>query len=137
MFHPWGFWFDLLIGSKHFRFHVSIFLLLGLSSAHPVRKTSQNENTSRQLKSLISHPQRRKITFFPIFQNIKKYCKLVYYAMKNKPHRYKTKLDIQSGFLISLYTYLHPKGPWWKAACLSNMWLEYNLQLVLPIHPHL
>ena len=44
MFHPWGFWFDLSIGSKHFSFHISIFLLLGLPSAHPVNKTAQHEN---------------------------------------------------------------------------------------------
>ena len=44
MFHPWGFWLDLSIGSKHFSFHVSIFLLLGLPSAHQVRKISQNAN---------------------------------------------------------------------------------------------
>ena len=40
----WGFWFDLSIGSKHFSFHVSIFLLQGLPSARLAIKTSQHEN---------------------------------------------------------------------------------------------
>ena len=44
MFHPWEFLIELSFGSKHFSFHVLIFLLLGLPSACPVRKTSQYEN---------------------------------------------------------------------------------------------
>ena len=44
MFHLWGFWFDLSIGSKHFSFHVLIFLLPDLLSARLVRKKTQHEN---------------------------------------------------------------------------------------------
>ena len=39
MFQP--FWFNLSISSKHFSFHVLIFILLSLPLAHLVRKTSQ------------------------------------------------------------------------------------------------
>ena len=40
MFHLWGFWFDHSTGSKYFSFHVSIFLLLGLHLACPVKTIS-------------------------------------------------------------------------------------------------
>ena len=68
-FHPWpwGFWFILSIGWKHFRFHVLIFLLPGLPSARSVRKTSQHENWKRLLpigKSYRSSPGMKNTIFY-------------------------------------------------------------------------
>ena len=49
MFHPWEFGVDLSIDSKHFSFHISIFLMLGLPLAHPIIKTSQHVNSKHIL----------------------------------------------------------------------------------------
>ena len=120
MFHPWGFWFDISIGSKHFSFHVSILLLQGLPSARLARKTSQHENWkcfSPIEKSFQSLPETKNTIFFQFlsFECSPKFNKLG--ALFNRP-------ILCFCFLCSVIWSL--KSANWEDNVLTNSWVASN-----------
>ena len=105
MFHLWGFWFELSIGSKYVSFHVPIFLLLNrfALSLPSKRKTWKIENAFCQLKSISSHPQGWKIPFnfstIKVQSVLKKILKK--YSLELKLIKHCQAYDLAPFFLIS------------------------------------